>query len=240
MAKIIAIFRREFAAYFNSPLGYLVIGGYLLLFGIAFFYFPITVFESQLADMRGFFSIAPWLLVVIVPTMTMRLVAEERQSGTLELLMTLPLTEWQLVLGKYMAAVGLLAVASVLTISYPITLSMHGDLDWGPVIGGYLGLVLLSSAYAAIGLWCSALTSNQIVAAMSSFLLCLLFFLASYAGSLFDGNLAQLIMFLGFDTHFRDIQRGVIDTRHLVYYVSMVALFLSLTVLALRRRRLAV
>ena len=144
MRSISAVFRRELGAYFNTPLGYIVVACFLLTFGFFFFY-VFDVLGGQVASMRSMFRISPLLLAILTPLITMRLVAEERHSGTIELLLTLPITEWQIVVGKYLAAVAVLATALLLTLSYPLTLAALGDLDPGPVLAGYCGLLLLGA-----------------------------------------------------------------------------------------------
>jgi len=233
-----AIFRREFGAYFNTPLGYIVVACFLLTFGFFFFY-VFDVLGGQVASMRSMFRISPLVLAVLTPLVTMRLVAEERHSGTIELLLTLPVTEWQVVLGKYLAAVAVLATALLLTLSYPLTLALLGDLDLGPVCAGYFGLLLLASAYAALGLVCSSFATTQVVAGVAGLLACIFMWIVDkLAASLPGGAFTDLLRFLGFDHHFINLQRGVIDSRDLVYFASVIALSLALAVLLLRRQRL--
>lgn len=238
MKTTAAIVRREFAAYFNTPLGYLILIYLLASFGVFFFYIA-DVFESQLASMRGLFRYGPLVLAWTVPVLTMRLVAEERSSGTMELLLTLPVTEWQVVLGKYIAAVGVLTLGTLLTLTYPLTLSMYGNLDPGPVLGGYAGLVMMGAGYVAVGLVCTAITRSQVVAALLALLACLTLWVIDKWALSVDGPAGELMRFVGFDYHFANIQRGVIDTRDLVFYASAIAVCLALSVHLVRRRRLA-
>jgi ABC-2 type transport system permease protein len=238
LPSIGAILRREFAAYFNTPLGYFVLAAFLLTFGFFFFYVA-DVLGAQLASMRGMFDFAPLLLAVLSPIVTMRLVAEERGTGTIELLMTLPVSEWQVVVGKYLAAVGVLALATLLTLPYAFTLEMYGEMDLGPVFGGYAGLLLMGAAYAALGLFCSALTGSQIVAALSSLLLCFAFWVVDKLALAVPGTAGSVLRFLGFDQHFADIQRGVLDSRDIVFYATFIAVALAATTHLLRRQRLA-
>jgi len=234
-----AIFRREFGAYFNTPLGYIVVACFLLTFGFFFFY-VFDVLGGQVASMRSMFRISPLVLAVLTPLVTMRLVAEERHSGTIELLLTLPVTEWQVILGKYLAAVAVLATALLLTLSYPLTLALLGDLDLGPVCAGYFGLLLLAASYAALGLLCSSFATTQVVAAVAGLLACIFMWITDkLAASLPGSVLTDLLRFVGFDYHFINLQRGVIDSRDLVYFASVIALSLALAVLMLRRQRLA-
>jgi len=234
-----AIFRRELGAYFNTPLGYIVVACFLLTFG-SFFFYVFDVLGGQVASMRSMFRISPLLLAVLTPLVTMPLLAEERRSGTIELLLTLPITEWQVILGKYLAAVVVLATAILLTFSYPLTLALLGDLDPGPVAGGYFGLLLLGAAYAALGLLCSSVASTQVVAALSALLVCIFAWIADkLAASLPGGIAGDLLRFVGFDHHFINLQRGVVDTRDLVYFASVIVVSLCLAVVVLRRQRLA-
>jgi len=234
-----AIFRRELGAYFNTPLGYIVVACFLLTFGFFFFY-VFDVLGGQVASMRSMFRVSPLLLAVLTPLVTMPLLAEERRSGTIELLLTLPITEWQIVLGKYLAAVTVVATAMLLTLAYPLTLALLGDLDPGPVAAGYFGLLLLGAAYAALGLLCSSIASTQVVAAVSALLACIFAWIADkLAASLPGGATGDLLRFVGFDHHFINLQRGVVDTRDLVYFASVIVVSLSLAVVVLRRQRLA-
>ena len=239
MRSTSAIFRRELGAYFNTPLGYIVVACFLLTFG-SFFFYVFDVLGGQVASMRSMFRISPLLLAVLTPLVTMPLLAEERRSGTIELLLTLPITEWQVILGKYLAAVVVLATAILLTFSYPLTLALLGDLDPGPVAGGYFGLLLLGAAYAALGLLCSSVASTQVVAALSALLVCIFAWIADkLAASLPGGIAGDLLRFVGFDHHFINLQRGVVDTRDLVYFASVIVVSLCLAVVVLRRQRLA-
>jgi len=237
MSTVAAIMRREFAAYFNTALGWIILVYLLVAYGVFFFYIA-DVFEAQMATMRGMFRFAPLVLAWTVPVVTMRLVAEERSSGTIELLLTLPVTEWQVVLGKYFAAVGVVALGTLLTLTYPLTLSLYGDLDVGPVVGGYVGLVLIAAGYVAVGLVCSTLSGSQVVAALTSLVACLLFWVIDKWAFNVPGVGGELMRFLGFDHHFENIQRGVFDSRDLIFYVSLVTVCLALASHFVRRRRL--
>jgi ABC-2 type transport system permease protein len=169
----------------------------------------------------------------------MRLFAEEKRTGSIELLVTLPVTEGEMVLGKYLAALALMGLALSLTLSYPLTLAQLADPDPGPIIGGYLGLALLGAAFCAIGTAASALTSNQVVAFLMALLVGLLPFASGYALARVPGALLPVVQYLTFEYHFNNLARGVLDSRDLIYYGSVVALFLHIAVWALERRRLA-
>jgi ABC-2 type transport system permease protein len=208
MRNVIPIARRELKAYFNSPIAYIVVGVFLLISGYLYF---STVFLAGMTSLRSFFSITPLLLVIFAPAITMRLVAEELRSGTLELLTTMPVRDHEVVLGKFLAALGVMGAGLVMTLAYAITIAAIGDLDWGPVVGGYLGLLLVAAALAAIGLATSTWTRNQIVAFIVALLLCL-------------------------DYHFQNIARGVVDSRDLLYYLSVWAIALFVAVRSMQRR----
>ena len=237
MRNVAAIFRREFASYFDSPLAYLVIPAFLVLVG-GFSLFFQDVFDAGIASMRTVFFWSAVFFLLLIPAVTMRLFAEEKRTGSLELLVTMPIRESELVLGKYLAALSLMTVALALTITYPITLSRYGDLDWGPVAGGYLGLFLLGASFAAIGTAASSLTKNQVVAFLLALVVCLVPFATGFALSRVPGPLLPLVQYVSFDYHFNNLARGVVDSRNLVYYGSVIGLFLHVAVFALERRRL--
>ncbi|MCB9760162.1 MAG: ABC transporter permease subunit [Alphaproteobacteria bacterium] len=238
MRTIWAIFRREFAGYFDSALAYIVIPVFLLLVGVFSLWFN-DIFATGLATMRVVHFWSAMFLVLLIPAVTMRLFAEEHRTGSLELLATLPVTERQLVLGKYSAAVALILVALGLTLPYAITLSRLGELDWGPVIGGYLGLALLAAAYTAIGTAASTVTSNQIVAFLLAMAICMVPYVTGFFLHRVPGDLLPLVQYLSFDYHFNGMARGVIDSRSLVFYATVDALALHVAVFALEQRRLS-
>lgn len=238
MESTFAIARREFRTFFISPIAYIVLGGFLLLAGWLYF---STLFLAGQASLRGFFGIAPVLFVVLVPAITMRSLAEERKSGTLELLLTLPMEDWQIVAGKFLAALGMVAVGLAWTTPYALTVSSltgpGSNFDWGPVFTGYLGLLLLASSFIALGLWGSAQSKNQIVAFIMGLVLCFAFYFVDKFAALLPESLGQVLEFLSVDYHFDNVARGVIDTRDLVFYVSLTAAGLLLTTRALSSAR---
>lgn len=237
MRNVLAIYRRELSSYFDSPLAYIVIPAFLALVG-GFSLYLQDIFAAQVATMRTVFFWCAIFFLLLIPAVTMRLFAEERRTGSLELLVTLPVTEPHIVLGKFLAATNLMAVALAFTLSYPITLSMLGDLDPGPVVGGYLGLFLLGSSFVAIGTAASAFTSNQIVAFLVGLLGCMVPFALGYGLSAVPATILPWVQYLSFDYHFNNLARGVIDTRNLVFYGSVIALFLHIATFGLERRRL--
>lgn len=258
MTNILAIARRELGAYFDSPLAYFVVPVYVVLVGSFALWFD-DLFAAGTVSLRGVFFWAAIFLVLLVPAITMRLFAEERRTGSLEILVTLPITEGELVAGKYLASMALVAVAVATTLPYALTLAWLGTpaiaaedapplfiraitetgLDFGPALCGYAGLLLLGSALAAIGTAASSLTSNQIVA----FLLALVVSMFPYATGFFleriPTDLLPIVQYLAFETHFNNLARGVVDTRDLVFWGSVAALSLHVAVFSLERRRLA-
>ena len=238
MSTILAIYRRELQSSFNTPLAYIVIPVFLLMVGL-FSLFLNDIFDAGLATMRTvFFWSAMWLLL-LVPAVTMRLFAEEKRTGSLELLVTLPVTEGQLVLGKYLAALTLILISLALTITYPLTLASLGNLDWGPVMGGYLGLALMAAAYTAIGTAASSFTSNQIVALLIAAVVCVVPYVVGFFLHQVPAGLLPLVQYVSFDYHFNGLARGVVDTRNIVFYVSVIALFLHIATFSLQQRRLS-
>jgi ABC-2 type transport system permease protein len=240
MTRIRAVAGRELRAYFNSPIAYI----FLLAFaGSALFtFFNVNAFFSQgRADLRGLFSAVPLLMVLLVPALTMRLWAEEDKQGTMEVLLTLPAKDHELVAGKFLASWGLLAIGLALTLALPVTVAILGDLDWGPVIGGYLGALLLGAAYLAVGQFLSATTENQILAFILALVVCLgLYGLGTEAfAGLFPDRTSSLFRAMGTSSRFKSIARGVIDFRDLLYYLSLTGFFLAASVGVLRARRWA-
>jgi ABC-2 type transport system permease protein len=230
MNGVIAIARRELKTFFNSPIAYIVLGGFLLLAGWLFF---STLFLAGQASLRGFFGLSPVLFMVLVPAITMRALADERKSGTMELLLTLPLPDWQITLGKFLGALGMVAVGLAATLPWAISVAaLTGPgpaFDWGPVVAGYGGLVLLASAFIGLGLWGSALSKNQIVGFIVGLLLCFAFYFVDKFAPLLPDALGQVLEFLSVDYHFDNIARGVVDTRDLVFYVTLTIAGLGLT-----------
>ncbi len=238
MEGTFAIAKREFRTFFASPIAYIVLGGFLLLAGWLYF---STLFLAGQASLRGFFGVAPVLFVVLVPAITMRAMAEERKSGTLELLLTLPMEDWQIVAGKFLAALGMVAVGLLWTTPYAVSVAAlagpGAQFDWGPVLTGYLGLLLLAASFIGLGLWGSALSKNQIVGFIVGLVLCFTFAFIDKFAALLPEALGQAIEYLSVDYHFDNIARGVIDTRDLIFYLSLTAVGLVLTTRALSSTR---
>ncbi len=235
--NVLAVFRRELSSSFDSPLAYIVVPVFLGLVAAFTLWFQ-DMFAQGVVSLRSFFFWSSLFFVILVPAITMRLFAEERRTGSLELLVTLPITELQVVLGKYLSALALLAVALLLTASYPITMATMGDLDWGPVFGGYLGLFLLGAALCGIGVAASAVTSNQMIAFLLSMVLCLMPFAMGFFLHQVPAALLPVVQYMTFDYHFNNLARGVLDSRDLIYFASVGAAGLAVAVLALRHGRL--
>lgn len=232
MKNVVAIARKELASYFNSPIAYIVLGTFLVISGWLFFYFS-GLFIVGKSSMRMFFAVSPLLFMFVTPAVTMRLIAEERKSGTLEALMTLPVKDHEIVLGKFIAALGMMCVGLLFTMAYPFSLvaitQPGARFDWGPVIGGYAGLVLLASAFIACGMWASALSKNQIVGFIAAIGICFVLWVLDKAILVLPASLGAPIQYLSVTYHFENIARGVIDTRDLLYYVTVTTIGLILT-----------
>jgi ABC-2 type transport system permease protein len=238
MKTILATARKELNSYFSSPLALIFVGVFLVATLFSFFWVN-TFFARGIADVRLMFSSMPVLLIFLVAALTMRQWSEEQRSGTLEMLLTLPVQPLRLVIGKFLAVITLVIVALALTLPLVFTVSLLGNLDFGPVVGGYLAAILLAGSYAAIGLYVSSRTDNQIVALIVTVLICGLFYVVgnSTVTGLFSANVADILRNIGTGSRFESIERGVIDFRDLVYYLSLSAVFLTLNTLALDRKR---
>jgi ABC-2 type transport system permease protein len=234
MSPALVISRREIRTYFNSPVAYIVVTVFTILTGYLFF---TQLFVEKQADMRAFFNIMPLLFMFMVPAITMRLLADEKASGTLELLITLPVRDWEVVVGKFLAAMVLLCTALGLTLIFAITVKSLGPLDRGPAIGGYLGLVLMGGAYVAIGVMASSFTRNSIVSFIVAFAISFGLYLFGRLTQFLPPSWQSLVAFLSIDGHFENIGRGVIDTRDLIYYFSMIGVSLLVATLSLESRR---
>ncbi len=232
--NILPIFRRELRSYFNSPVAYVVIVVFLAIVG---WFFTSNLFLMNVASMRVVFELVPLVFLFFVPAVTMRLLAEEKKSGTLELLTTKPVTDAEIVVAKFLAAWVLLAAALVPTLLYLITMMFLGSIEIGPVIAGYIGLLLMGGAYIAIGIFASSLTENQIIAFIVSFLIVLALFLMDKVLMYVPAGLASTMEFLAVDYHFSNIARGVIDSRDIIYFASLLGFSLLLATVSLERRK---
>lgn len=218
MSPALHIFKREFASYVVSPIAYIVISAFLMVTGWFFF---STFFIHNQASLRNFFSLLPIIFSFIIPAVTMRLMSEEFNIGSYETLLTLPVTFWDVIVGKFLAAVLFVAAMLLPTLFYPATISLLGALDWGPVIGGYIGALLLGSAYAAVGLFASALTRNQIIAFIIGVIVCFSLTLIDKMLFFMPKALLGFFEYMGADVHFQNIARGVVDSRDLIYFISV-------------------
>jgi ABC-2 type transport system permease protein len=238
MKQSLSITRKELEGYFGSPMALIFVGVFLAVTLFSFFWVD-TFFARGIADIRPLFRWMPLLMIFLVAALTMRQWSEEQRSGTLEVLLTLPVSTVHLILGKFLAVMALVAVALALTIFLPITVEMLGNLDWGPVFGGYLAAVLLAAAYTAIGLFVSSRTDNQIVALILTVLLCGIFYLAGSGGvtDFFGDTVGEILRAIGSGSRFESIQRGVVDIRDLLYYLSLTGIFLALNVFSLDSKR---
>ncbi len=238
MKNIMRIAAREFSGFFSTPVAFLFFGTFLAVTLFIFFWVD-TFFARNIADVRPLFDWMPILLIFLCAAITMRLWSEERRSGTLEFLLTSPTRPLSLVLGKFIACLGLVAVAMALTLPLPITISFLGPLDWGPVAGGYLATFFLAAAYISIGLYISIRSENQIVSLIASVAACSILYLigSDTLTSFFGNRIAEVLHLLGSGSRFDSITRGVIDLRDLYYYLSLVGVFLSLNVYGLERLR---
>jgi ABC-2 type transport system permease protein len=234
MRQIVILAGKEFRSYFDSPVAYVVITLFLLIAG---WQFSTALFLNNSADLRNLFSIIRFILLFFIPAISMRLISEEKRLGTIELLMTLPIKDWQLVLGKFVAAYLMIIITLLLTLIHFITITSLGEPDIGAVFAGYIGLVLTVGVYLSIGIFTSALSHNQIVAFIISFVIIFVLFLIDKVIFFFPGYIASILEFLSTDYHFNNISRGVIDSRNLIYYLSIMFLFLFLTVQSLESRK---
>ncbi len=228
--------KKEFRQFFSSLTGYIAIIVFLLLNGLFLFVFPDTnLLDFGYATLDKFFELAPWILLLLIPAITMRSFAEEFKSGTFEILQTKPLSHWQTVFGKYLGALLVVWIALLPTIVYVISiqqLSAEGGIDMGATIGSYIGLFFLSAVFTAIGICCSSFTSNAVVAFIISGFACFLIYSGFNAISkipALQSGADYYIEMLGIDFHYRSISRGVIDSRDIIYFLSMIGLFLAIT-----------
>jgi ABC-2 type transport system permease protein len=234
MKKVIPIFRREIFAYFFSPMAYIVISVFLLLTG---WFFTSDLFLADESSLRSVFSIIPFIFIFFAPAITMRLLSEERKSGTIELLVTMPITDMEIVIGKFLAGLGLLVVALVFTLPYALTILILGKPDMGMLVTGYLGLVLMGASYISVGVFASTISKNQVVSFIIAFMIIFILFLINKFLLVMPPYLVPVLQYLSIDYHFANISRGVIDSRDLVYYLSLIVFMLSLAKLSLESRK---
>ena len=233
MRQVAHVFKRELNVYFVSPIAYIVISIFLLVTGWFFF---TTFFLYNQATLRNFFALLPMTFSFVVPAITMRLFSEELNVGSYEILLTLPVTFLDVVLGKFLAGLAFVSIMLLPTLAYPVTVSMLGQLDWGPVVGGYLGAVLLGASFTAIGLFASSLTRNQIIAFIVGMAICFTLTLIDKMLFFLPQGFLGILEYLGADFHFENISKGIIDSRDVLYFLSVCFVALYGTHLALQER----
>ena len=218
MRQVAHIFRKEFSAYFVSPIAYIVISIFLFVTGWFFF---STFFLFNQANLRTFYTLLPVVFAFVIPAITMRLISEELNVGSDEILLTMPVTHADVILGKFFASVALIIAMLIPTLAYPLTVSFMGQLDWGPVLGGYIGAIFLGAAFSGVGLFASALTRNQIIAFIIGLAICFTLTLIDKMLFFLPQSLLGVFSYLGADFHFQNIAKGIIDSRDILYFASI-------------------
>lgn len=236
LRNVNTIVGKELRIYFNSPIAYLFITVFLVSTSVLFYR---SLFVGDIASMRSYFSMLPWIFLFLLPALTMRLWSEELKMGTIEILLTAPVTEWEAVFGKFFASFIFLIITLLLSMSIPATLFFIGMPDWGSILCGYFGAILLGGAYLAVGLWVSSLTNSQIIAFILGSLIVFLFFIFGQPVILNSTPvfLISFFKYLGLGNHYESILRGVVDSRDLIYYLIFISLFLYLNVASLKSRK---
>ncbi|THU37324.1 gliding motility-associated ABC transporter permease subunit GldF [Niastella caeni] len=232
-----SVCKKEFRQFFSSLTGYIAIIVFLLLNGLFLFVFPDTnILDFGYATLDKFFELAPWILLLLIPAITMRSFADEFKGGTFEILQTKPLSRWQLVSGKYFGSLGVVLIALIPTIIYPISVQQlaatGGGIDMGGTIGSYIGLIFLAGVFVAIGIACSSVTNNAVVAFIAGAFLCFILYSGFNAVSRIPALQAgadYYIEMLGIDFHYRSVSRGVVDSRDIIYFLSIILFFLIFT-----------
>ena len=242
MANIVAIARKELRSYFASPIGYVIVGLFALLFGY-FFYAYLANFVRYSEQMmmqgrtpnlnqdviRGVLLNSAVIILFIMPMITMRTYSEEKRSGTIELLLTSPVTDLEIIVGKFLGAMGLYAAMLAVTLLYMGLLFVYGNPEWRPLVAGYLGLLLMGGCFVSVGLLISSLTKNQIVAGVMTFAVFLMLWVINWIGESAGPTTREIVSYLSITEHFDDFARGVIDTKHVIYYLSFITFGLFLT-----------
>ena len=234
MSTAVTVAKREIKTYFNSPVAYIVVTVFMLIAG--YLYWSQLFLERQ-AELRYYFTLSPLIFTFIIPAMTMRLLAEEKGSGTLEMLITMPVRDWEVVLGKFLAGIAMLATVVGMTCFYAVSLTLLGPVDKGPVLTGYLGLMFMGGAYVAIGVMASSLTRNQIVAFILAFAISFALFIFGQVTQYAPDWIAPILAFLSMGNHFESLSRGVIDSRDVIYYVSVMVVALVIATASLQSRK---
>lgn len=241
---MLAILFKEISGFFSSLVAYITIAAFLIVTGLFLWVFPeSSILEYGYAGLDSFFNISPYIFMFLIPAITMRSIAEERKDGTFELLATRPITDWDIVLGKFLAAIAIVVLTLIPTLIYYFTVYqlgvIKGNVDTGAVIGSYIGLLLLGSAFVSLGLFASSLGKNQVIAFTITVLLCFLFFsgLDSFSQIISLRDIGSFLTGIGINQHYQSISRGVLDTRDLIYFLSFCAVFLLLTKTVLGGRK---
>ncbi len=235
MRKVLTIAGKELRSYFVSPMAYVILGFYL---GVCGLIFALTVGAPQAqAEMAGMFHTMVFVTLMMAPVLTMGLLSQEQASGSIELLMTNPVRDVEVVLGKYLAALGLFAVVLVGSLEFPLLLAHFGDPDWGAIAAGYLGVLLAGMAFIAVGMFASALTANQIAAAVLATLMLLFFWLIGWLAFSVSDSLGNVVKYISVYENFQDFAKGILDSRPIIFFVSLIFFALMLTVRTLENRR---
>ena len=234
MKNVWAVATRELRSYFLSPLAYVVIALFLALSG---YLFALILANGREASIRGLIQNVSVLYLFIVPAISMRLLAEEQRTGTVELLLTNPVQEWEIVTGKFLSSVMLVLVMLGLTLLFPLFLFVFGNPDKGPIITGYIGVFLQAAAFLSVGLWASSMTQNQIVAAIVSFAFLLILWLSENLGQFLGGTIGSIVSYTSVINHFQSFPQGVIQSNDVIYYLTLVLAGIVLSTLSLQSRR---
>jgi ABC-2 type transport system permease protein len=232
--NIKTIYSKELKSYFNSPIAYIVIIVFLAIVG---YFFTASFFSNGMSTLRGMFDMVPFVFLFFIPAITMRSFSEEKKQGTIELLLTKPVKDYELVIGKFLSAFVLMLITLLPTLLYVIALVVLGDTDKGALIGGYLGLILMGAIYIGVGIFASSLTENQVVAFIVSFVAIFALFMMGKILQQVSPGLVSAVEFLSADYHYSNISRGVIDTRDLFYYFSLIFLTMFLTKTSIESRK---
>ena len=234
MHNIKAIYLREMQFFFNSAMAYVFLGVFVVLTG---YFFTNTFFLIDQSDLRGLFDVIRWVYIIFIPAVTMGLIAKEKSLGTMEVLSTLPIKNHELIIGKYLASCSLIGVGLLLTFFHFFTLINVGtNIDYGAMICGYIGLMLVGSVYAAIGIFTSSITDNQVISLILGATIIFILFLVDKMLFFVPASMTGILQYIGVDYHLSNMARGVIDTRDLVYFFSLIWFFLILTITSLDKR----
>lgn len=229
------IAKKELRSYFNSPAAYVILVIFLVISG---WFFTSPLFINKTADLRSLFSIIPIVFIFFIPAITMGLIAKEKITGTIETLATLPIKDKDIIMGKFWASIGLIAIGLALTLIHLITITILGkNIDFGAIFCGYFGLLLLGGVYSAIGLFTSTLTNNQIVSFIISFFIIAVLYIIQYSLIFIPASLVGFFQYISIGYHLSNISRGIIDTRNIIYFLSLIVMFLYLAIYFLRTRK---